>query len=117
MAFADLILGEVREQMERQGDWEGAVVVITSDHWQRTQSGENLPLTPRKYDHLDGYRVPLLVKWPGHQAPYRMDRPVSNLSVRRMVEAVAAGVPGGPDFPMDPPPKGIADLLVRPQGR
>lgn len=117
MAFADLILGGVREQMERQGDWDGALVIITSDHWQRALAGENLPSMPGKYDHLDGYRVPLLVKWPGQQASYRRDEPVCTLSVRRMVEAVAAGDPGGPNFPMDPPPQGLADLLIRPQGQ
>ena len=115
MAFADLILGSVREQMERQGDWDGALVVITSDHWQRVGAGENIPSMPGKYDHLNGYRVPLLVKWPGQQVPYLKGEPVCTLSVRRMVEAVAAGVPGGPNFPMDPPPQGLADLLVRPQ--
>ena len=115
MAFADIILGRVREQMERQGDWDGALVVITSDHWQRAGTGENIPLIPGKYDRLDGYRVPLLVKWPRQQAPYRREGPVCTTSVRRIVETVADGVPGGPDFPMDPPPQGLADLLLRPQ--
>jgi len=117
MAYADLILGEVRAQLERQGDWDGALVVVTADHWQRANSGENVPPLPGKYDHLDGYRVPLLVKWPGQKAPYRHEAPVCTLSVRPMVEAVAAGVPVGADFPMVPPPGGLADLLVRPQGR
>ena len=36
LALADRALGELRQAMERAGTWEGTTVLISSDHWWRT---------------------------------------------------------------------------------
>jgi hypothetical protein len=57
MALADRCLGELRAGMERKGSWDGALVVVSSDHHWRTNT----------YDgQTDFEHVPFLVKLP-HQ--------------------------------------------------
>ena len=55
MALADRCLGELRAEMERKGTWDGALVVVSSDHHWRTNT----------YDGVTDFEhVPFLVKLP-----------------------------------------------------
>lgn len=117
MELADQVLGEVRRILEAQGTWDGALVVLTSDHWQRKDSGDHLPPNPGKYERDDGLRVPLLVKWPRQRTAWTVDKPVCTRSIRRMVETAAAGQYPEKAFEMDPPPAGLRTLLLKDRPR
>lgn len=113
MELADQVLGEVRRILESQGTWDGALVILTSDHWQRKDSGDHLPPNPGKYERDEGLRVPLLVKWPRQHTSWTVDDPVCTRSIRRMVETAALGQSPGQAFRMDPPPAGLRTLLLK----
>ena len=84
LALADRTLGEVRRAMEEAGVWDGAAVIVSSDHWWRAREvwdpdtgdpeakaywhPEDETMLPR----ADDYRVPFLLKLPGqqHEAAY-----------------------------------------------
>ncbi|AJE02608.1 sulfatase-like hydrolase/transferase [Geobacter pickeringii] len=57
MTLADRCLEELRAEMEREGTWDGALVVISSDHHWRTNTYDG----ETDYEH-----VPFMVKFP-HQ--------------------------------------------------
>ena len=117
MVLADKTLGRLRKVMEAQGDWDNALVILTADHWQRENNGDNLPLDPGKYRQDEGLRVPLLVKWPNQNRPWAIHKPVCNTSVRRMVESIAEGRNPGEFFVMAPPPPGNMGGLLHNQTR
>jgi arylsulfatase A-like enzyme len=60
LALSDRILSELREEMERNGTWEDAVVVLSADHPNIFAPG---------YSAKSDQRVPFLLKLPGKQQP------------------------------------------------
>lgn len=112
MLLVDQTLHALRVQMESQGDWEQSLIVLTADHWQRENATENIPSNPGKYARDQGYRVPLLVKWPYQSKPWIHDEPVSNTSIRGMIEAVAKGQNPGESFRVSTPPPNLREFLL-----
>jgi hypothetical protein len=60
LALTDRTLSELREEMERDGTWEGAAVVLSGDHPNIFAPG---------YSAKSDQRVPFLLKLPGEQQP------------------------------------------------
>jgi Sulfatase len=66
LALMDRTLGELRQAMEQAGTWEHTTVVVSSDHWWRTDYWRGHPFWTAEDDALAlgpvDHRVPFLVK-------------------------------------------------------
>ncbi len=87
LALADRTLAELRDAMEASGQWDESLVIVTSDHWQRCDFGQALPLRPPG----EYRRVPLLVKLPGQRDGRRLDQRISNLVAHDLVAQALKG--------------------------
>ncbi len=105
LRLVDSTLRKVRQELEAQGLWKQATVVLTSDHWQRLAAdGKRGVAPPEPGVEASQRRVPLLIKWPGATAPARLDEPVNAAGVARFLAAPEGSrnlqllweTPGGP---------------------
>lgn len=96
-------VGRVLDELEKLGLADNTVVVFTSDNGglsvvegPNTPSTSNAPLRNGKgYLQEGGIRVPLMVRWPGHIQPGRIDRtPVSSIDLYPTLLAMAGIAPG-----------------------
>lgn len=73
LALADRTLGELRQAMEQAGTWENANVILSSDHWWRTDFWDKHPFWTNADQLLAAgggdHRVPFLVKLARQQTP------------------------------------------------
>lgn len=111
MALADRILGEVRSSLEQKGAWNDALVIVTSDHWQREGAGENLPPNPQRLSTIQGYRVPFLVKKPRQGQGRSIDLPVTNTYLRVLVEQMARDGKIEASSPLPAPAENLLQML------
>jgi arylsulfatase A-like enzyme len=92
--FCDHWIGELVNQLRRQGLWENTLVIITADHgeglWDHDERAHGRDL----YDEM--VHVPLLVKYPGRVAPARIQRPVSLVDLAPTVLAATGTNPAAP---------------------
>jgi len=97
LALTDVSFGVLRRTMEHAGLWERSVVIVTADHWWRTNemwktepewtAEEQQAVAGRGKDP----RVPFIVKLPGNGNPMLYQRPFNTLVTRRMVMAFLNG--------------------------
>ncbi len=81
LEYVDRMLGEVVALLEASGRYDDALHIITSDHGAKTESWQD----------EDRYRVPLIVKLPGHARGLAIDGEVSNAHLRSVISAVLRG--------------------------
>ncbi len=89
LRFADRVLGQFIEALERSGQFDRTLLVVTSDHAWRHDPAVRISDTP-----LAHQRVPLLVKWPGQREGLVVDHPFCTARLAPLLEAVMAA--GGP---------------------
>jgi hypothetical protein len=78
--FADRLLGEAIDRMQRSGLWDEALVVVVADHGVAFDpGGSRRPVTEDNFGGVAG--VPLFVKAPGQDAPRASDAFVTTLDV------------------------------------
>ncbi|MEL7210439.1 MAG: sulfatase-like hydrolase/transferase, partial [Actinomycetota bacterium] len=80
VGYADLIVGELIDDLEARGVWEDALVVVTADHGAAFESGES-PRGPATATAEQIFNVPLFVKLPGQVTGETDDRPASTIDV------------------------------------
>ena len=80
LELADVMLGEIREAMERAGQWDSTAVIVTSDHVAQYR--------PRWIDEPDDTRVPLIVKLPGEAGGRSYTRPFNAIAVHELASAL-----------------------------
>jgi len=83
--YADRILGEILDTLERGGRLERTLLIVTSDHAWRKEPDSTLlarPDAPR--------RVPLLIKWPGQRHPMVRAERFCTLGLGPILDAVTA---------------------------
>ena len=62
----DWSLGEIMENLKRNGVWENTIIIFMSDNGQHRNATLNSPLRGHKLQPYEGgIRVPLVVYWPG----------------------------------------------------
>lgn len=97
MMSVDDAYDRVFRYLANTGQLARTLVIITSDNgvlWgEHNRNSKFVPFLP-------SIRVPLLVRWPGHLAPGRSARPVSNVDIAPTI-LEAAGVKPDPAAPLD----------------
>lgn len=95
LVAADQELAEIRSIMEDAGTWDSTAVLVTSDHWWRTQSWlrwTSLSLwTPPEAAYADADndpRVPFIAKLPGRHASATYTPEFNILLCRKLVHAL-----------------------------
>lgn len=64
VGYMDNLVGRMIQQLEEQGMWEDALVVVLSDHGVAFTPGENFR-SPRAATVHEIYNIPLFIKYPG----------------------------------------------------
>jgi hypothetical protein len=95
LTLTDHAFGDLRRTMEAAGVWERATVIVTSDHWWRsdywaTEAGWTTEEQQAASEHSPDQRVPFMVKFPGDDSLV-YDRPFNTVITRQMIMAVLAG--------------------------
>ena len=114
--FADTLLGDALDQLQRSGLWEKALVIVVADHGGAIGPGESRrPVTKQNFPQVAS--VPFFVKAPGQARPAVEDTFVTTLDV---VPTVAKALAVDTDFdfdgiPVDEPHP--AELLQMRNGR
>lgn len=83
MQLMDIVLGEMRREMETAGKWDNTAVLLLSDHVMRYR--------PRYLQEPPDARVPFVLKLPGQMAGVQYDRPFSALVTHDLVQALLRG--------------------------
>ena len=90
LALADRALGQLRTAMERTGIWDTTTVVISSDHWWRTEywdirkpiwSPADNPYRGEGTDH----RIPFLIKLEGQKTGSRYEPPFNTVLTHDLI--------------------------------
>lgn len=97
LELTDASFGIVRRAMEQAGLWQGSTVIVSADHWWRTDevwktaagwtAEEQRVISGREPDH----RIPFIVKLAGSERPMVYERPFNTLITRRLLMAVLNG--------------------------
>jgi fumarate reductase subunit D len=96
LALTDVSFGVLRRAMEEAGVWRQSVVIVSSDHWWRTDGWQNhsdwteeeeREIAGRPLDH----RIPFMVKLAGSELPRVFEHPFNTLVTRRVVMALLHG--------------------------
>ncbi len=96
LALTDVSFGVLRRAMEQTGVWRQSVVIVSSDHWWRTEGWkshsdwteeEERAVADRPLDH----RIPFMVKLAGSERAMVFERPFNTLVTRRVVMALLHG--------------------------
>jgi hypothetical protein len=82
MALADRCLGELRAEMERKGNWDGSLVVISSDHHWRANTYDG----QTDYEH-----VPFMVKFPHQRKGITYDGRFNTVLSQDLILAILDG--------------------------
>ncbi|MCB0221185.1 MAG: sulfatase-like hydrolase/transferase [Chrysiogenetes bacterium] len=91
----DALVGALRKQLEQSGRWEGAAILLSSDHfWRLAKWCERGPTTRRERSFTGcetDHRVPFVIKLPGQREPFVYDGAFNNVISGALLEAVASG--------------------------
>lgn len=82
LVWADSVLRDIRQTMEKAGTWNNAVVLVTADH------------SFRNAEKLDGkrdFRIPWMLKLPGQQRPEAYTAPLRTIITKKLLESIMAG--------------------------
>jgi hypothetical protein len=116
LRFADRLLGDAIDQLQRTGLWDKALVIVVADHGGAVGAGESRrPVTRENFPQVGS--VPFFVKQPGQHEPAVEDTFVTTLDV---VPTIAEELDVDTDFrfdgvPVDEPH--TAKLLQQRNGR
>lgn len=95
LAYSDLLLGELRQDLESSGHTKDTIVLFTSDHhWRYAQDRIHNDWTPEDATITTGPaddRVPFLLHFPGQNRPFTFSAPVSTVLTRDLVLACLRG--------------------------
>ncbi len=98
VGLVDRLLGRIIDQLERTGQWDDALTIVTADHGASFSPGDHRRwVTPTNLDAL--YRVPLFIHTPGQtEGDVRTENAYSEDILPTIVDVL--GVHLGPDWSM-----------------
>jgi hypothetical protein len=96
LALTDHAFGALRRAMEAAGVWERSTVIVTADHWWRsdfwaTQADWTTEEQQAAGGRSPDQRVPFMVKFPGDGYSLVYDRPFNTVITRQMIMAILTG--------------------------
>jgi hypothetical protein len=96
LALADKLLGHIRSELEKSGQWDTSTIIIMGDHswrmklfWKSTREWtkeEEIASHGGEFDDRPAY----IVKLPGQQTGARIDAPFAALNTRKLLDALLA---------------------------
>ena len=93
LGYTDLVLRRFMDAIEARGEWDDALVVVTSDHGEDLQPGHN-SRDIRADNQREMVWVPAFVKWPGQGEGVVEPEPHSASELLRIIdEALDANTP------------------------
>src|SRR5882724_773397 len=92
LELADHALGELRRAMELSGTWDNTTVILTADHYWRTETwrgygawtAEEEAAAQGKKDH----RIPFMIKMAGQKETYAYDGTFNTVLLRKLIGAI-----------------------------
>jgi hypothetical protein len=106
IALCDIILGELRQSMEQNGEWDNSTVIISSDHqwridkWKEQTASAKLALSEGDRQLTKGIedpRVPFFIKLKNQNRPLVYDKPFNTVITRDLILAVMKGEISSPE--------------------
>ena len=102
LALADRALEQLRTAMERTGTWDTTTVVISSDHWWRTEFWDiRKPIWSPADNSYRGegadHRIPFLIKLEGQRTGYRYEAPFNTVLTHDLILDVLSGKVSAPE--------------------
>lgn len=97
VALVDRSVGELREAMERAGTWDSTTILISSDHWWRTDYWRSRkidtswsPADQKVADRVD-HRIPFLLKMAGQKTPLTYEAPFNTVLTHDLILDIMKG--------------------------
>jgi len=95
LALVDRMVGELRSSMESAGTWQNTTVVISADHWWRSEmwargpfwTKEDAQYAPARMDH----RIPFVLKLAGQNQGLTYDQPFNTVVTHDLLLALLRG--------------------------
>jgi len=88
LALVDRTIGELRRDLESAGLWDDTIVLITSDHWFRSEIHFRTKEDDEALAGLTDHRVPFLLKLAGQNVCVPYDREFNNVLVHDLLLAL-----------------------------
>ena len=93
----DETVGELLAHLDRGGLAQNTMVVFACDNgWIQQPNGNQFAPKSKKSPYDGGLRTPILVRWPGHIEPARIETPVSSIDIAPTMLAAAGITPKEP---------------------
>jgi hypothetical protein len=90
LVYFDRVVGDLMDRLKREGKYDDALVILTSDHSWRFDPDTKLATQARRW-------VPLIVKLPGQTRGCVVDTPFANVRYQSFVRHVVRGDSGDPE--------------------
>jgi phosphoglycerol transferase MdoB-like AlkP superfamily enzyme len=96
LALTDHAFGDLRRAMEASGVWDRSTVIVTADHWWRSDfwaTGADWTTEEQQVAgrHPPDQRVPFMVKFPQGDNSLVYDRPFNTVITRQVIMAILTG--------------------------
>jgi hypothetical protein len=96
LALTDHAFGDLRRAMEASGVWDRSTVIITADHWWRSEywaTGADWTTEEQQVAgrHRPDQRVPFMVKFPQDDDSLVYDRPFNTVITRQVIMTILTG--------------------------
>ena len=93
----DETVGELLAHLDKSGLAQNTMVVFACDNgWVQQPNGNLFAPKSKKSPYDGGLRTPILVRWPGHIEPARIETPVSSIDIAPTMLAAAGVTPKEP---------------------
>jgi hypothetical protein len=101
LALVDRTVGDLRRAMEAAGLWDKTTVIISADHWWRTEMWSRGPFFNREDAAVAGskmdHRVPFIVKLAGRREPVTYSESFNTVVTHDLILALLRGELSGSD--------------------
>ncbi|MGB9177713.1 MAG: sulfatase-like hydrolase/transferase [Pyrinomonadaceae bacterium] len=95
LALVDRTVGELRRAMENASVWDETTVLVTADHWWRTEMWARGPFWNSEDERTSGgksdHRIPFVLKLAGEKTPVTYDAPFNTILTHDLLLAFLRG--------------------------